>query len=409
MIPHHHYRGEYPDGTSRSQARALLGLPQDADIALFFGRILDYKNVPALVAAFRRLSASHGGRQPVLTIAGKPHDRTTEQAVRRAVEGDARIALHLCFVPREEAQIFFRAANLVVLPYKEILNSGRGQFDALIVEHSHAAGIVDRVRAIPWILDEHNVESDYFRERTARHALPAPLKNRSAAALQRWEERAWKRATEVTCVSVADAARVACVRGSSPSLIPNGVDLHGLFFRPPSAREGYDILFVGVLGHRPTAMAAEFLAMEVLPRVRRIEPRARLILCGADPLREVRALQSPGVTVTGRVPSVAPYLARAAVYANAVRHGAGTSLKVLEALASGVPLVSTAIGVRGFPLNPPSTTTPPRALKSLPTESSPDFGAAPSRTARPCSAESSQRAMTSKQSPGVSRPWSTRS
>jgi glycosyltransferase involved in cell wall biosynthesis len=89
-----------------------------------------------------------------------------------------------------------------------------------------------------------------------------------------------------------------------------------------------------------------------MPRVWADEPSARLVLCGRSPCSQVRALAGPGIEVTGTVPSVAPYLASAAVYANALFHGAGSSLKVPEALASGIPLVSTGLGVRGFPLVP---------------------------------------------------------
>jgi glycosyltransferase involved in cell wall biosynthesis len=122
VVPHHHYRGEYPDGVSQSQARARLDLPQDARIALFFGRVLEYKNVPALIDAFRALPPSD--EPALLVVAGKPNDRASERSVRRAASADPRVRLHLHFVPQEAAQLWFRASDLVVLPYREILNSG---------------------------------------------------------------------------------------------------------------------------------------------------------------------------------------------------------------------------------------------------------------------------------------------
>jgi glycosyltransferase involved in cell wall biosynthesis len=107
------------------------------------------------------------------------------------------------------------------------------------------------------------------------------------------------------------------------------------------------------MGHAPNVAAAQFLGREVLPRIRREEPRAKLTLCGADPSAPVRALESPHVEVTGRVANVSPFLERAAVYVNPLQHGAGSSLKVLEALAAGIPLVSSERGVRGFDLSAP--------------------------------------------------------
>ncbi|MGC4087204.1 MAG: hypothetical protein QM756_04730 [Polyangiaceae bacterium] len=124
VVPHPHYRGEYPDGVARSQARARLGLAQDAAVLLFFGRVLEYKNVPALIRCVRELPRRVGGREVVLLVAGRPHDRQIGQAVKQATADDPRVSLHLQFIAREEAQLYFRAADLVTLPYREILNSG---------------------------------------------------------------------------------------------------------------------------------------------------------------------------------------------------------------------------------------------------------------------------------------------
>jgi glycosyltransferase involved in cell wall biosynthesis len=94
----------------------------------------------------------------------------------------------------------------------------------------------------------------------------------------------------------------------------------------------------------------ETLVTEVLPRVRERVPEAQVVLCGRDPSREVLSLAREGVTVTGTVPDVGPYLSAAAVFANLLEQGGGSSLKVPEALAAGLPMVSTAVGVRGLRL-----------------------------------------------------------
>jgi glycosyltransferase involved in cell wall biosynthesis len=225
------------------------------------------------------------------------------------------------------------------------------RFSAIVVEHSHAAALALEQSELPWLLDEHNVESRYLEAKIASSRRPRlPLDRVEVRALERWEQRAWRRAQRVVCVSEGDAATIEAASGRTPLIIPNGVDLGRVPFLLPSHRRGFELLFVGVLGHPPNAAAALWLAREVLPRVLRSEPRAKLVLCGADPSAEVAKLACDSVTVTGRVTSVAPYLQRAAVYVNALQQGAGSSLKVLEALASGLPLVSTASGVRGFAL-----------------------------------------------------------
>jgi beta-1,4-mannosyltransferase len=120
IVPHGHYRGAYPDEVSREEARRRLGVSREARCILFFGRIRRYKNVPALVEAFRDLRAEHA----TLLIAGEPFDREIESEVRSAAAGDERIRLRLERVAEADVQQLFRAADLVALPYRHILHSG---------------------------------------------------------------------------------------------------------------------------------------------------------------------------------------------------------------------------------------------------------------------------------------------
>ena len=120
VVPHGHYRGVYPDSLTRAEARAALELPQRARVYLFIGHLRPYKSVPALVAAFRRLTDPRA----VLVVAGRPHAPELRAEVERAAGDDPRVRLYLGFVPGRRVQLYLRAADLVVLPYAEILNSG---------------------------------------------------------------------------------------------------------------------------------------------------------------------------------------------------------------------------------------------------------------------------------------------
>ena len=124
VVPHQHYRGEYESDVTREAARARLGIPDAARVILFFGRVGEYKNVPALARALRDVPENVAGGPVRLLVAGKPRNAAIESTVRQACAGDPRISLHLGAVPRAEAQLYFRAADLVALPYREILNSG---------------------------------------------------------------------------------------------------------------------------------------------------------------------------------------------------------------------------------------------------------------------------------------------
>lgn len=219
----------------------------------------------------------------------------------------------------------------------------KSPYDAVVVSHVYAWATAARLRGVPTVLDEHNVESHYQR-------AVYPAQRLEAMRLARWERRVWPSPTLVTCVSDDDIAMVRAVRSGPVELLPNGVDLGVVPYRAPSTRDRHEVIFVGAMSHPPNIDAAVTLATHVFPRVRARVPDATLVLCGRAPAPEVRALAGDGITVTGTVPSVLPYLARASVYACPLQAGAGTSLKVPEALAAGLPLVSTGVGVRGLDL-----------------------------------------------------------
>jgi glycosyltransferase involved in cell wall biosynthesis len=221
----------------------------------------------------------------------------------------------------------------------------------VVAEHSHAAwAALDS--GLPWILDEHNIESDYWASKQLVAGSLRRWHRPELSRLHAWETRCWQRASEVIAVTKNDAAYISQHRARPAQHIPNGADLAELRFMSPSERSGPGVLFVGLMDHPPNVQAAQTLATRVMPLVWQHRPDARLVLCGANPARAVRALAGPRICVTGRVPSLAPYLAEARVFANCLAFGAGSSLKVLEALAAGVPLISTAVGVRGFSLHP---------------------------------------------------------
>jgi beta-1,4-mannosyltransferase len=118
VIPHGHYRDQYPD--CQADARTVLGIPPAAQVILFFGEVRSYKNVDALVRAFRAVKASNA----LLYIAGRPKAESFKECILKEASEDNRVHLALEFIPKEQVSTFFAAANLVVLPYRQILNSG---------------------------------------------------------------------------------------------------------------------------------------------------------------------------------------------------------------------------------------------------------------------------------------------
>ena len=223
-------------------------------------------------------------------------------------------------------------------------------FDVLVLEHSYAASPVPQLPDVKVVLNEHNVESG-CRSR----AVLASTENRASNAIdfvrwRRWERKVWRSADAIAVVSESDAQAVRKVRPDSVTVIPNGIDLGKYRYTPPSQRRGSAILFLGLLSWEPNRRAAHLLANQVLPELRKIAPQATLTLAGRDPSPDIRALASDVVRVTGTLNDVAPLFDEHAAFAMPLLLGGGSSLKVLEPLATGLPLVATEFAIRGYPL-----------------------------------------------------------
>jgi sugar transferase (PEP-CTERM/EpsH1 system associated) len=155
------------------------------------------------------------------------------------------------------------------------------------------------------------------------------------------------------CLVISEKDRAAIEAGGEPlenaMLLPHGVD--GAEFSPdPRVRaDPATIVLTGNMGYAPNEDAAVHFCASIFPRVLARRPDARLAIVGTDPTRAVRALaQKPGVEVTGRVPRVVEWLRRAEVAVAPLRVGAGLQNKVLEAMATGLPVVATSIANEGI-------------------------------------------------------------
>ena len=157
-------------------------------------------------------------------------------------------------------------------------------------------------------------------------------------------------------VVVSDPDRDA-LREVDPSLdvavVPNGVDAGFYAPDPDATRDPNRIVFTGLMSYAPNVLAAEYLARRILPRVRATRPDALLFLVGRAPAPRVRALaELDGVTVTGEVADIRPWLTGSSVYACPMISGTGIKNKLLEAMACGMPCVATPLALQGLRATP---------------------------------------------------------
>ena len=225
--------------------------------------------------------------------------------------------------------------------------------DALLLDHLDAWQYAPRGWSGGVTVDLHNVYS-LLAARVASESSWAKslLLRQQARSLARMERACCEGADLVFAVSQDEAAHfrdLAGTRGADVVTIPNGADTSSLQDLPTGRLSGAArILFVGTMSWAPNIEAARFLAEEVLPAVQRRVP-AELYIVGRDPSDAVRALsRAKGVHVTGKVADVRPYLLDSALLAVPLTAGGGTRLKILEAFAAGLPVVTTVVGGEGI-------------------------------------------------------------
>jgi glycosyltransferase involved in cell wall biosynthesis len=169
--------------------------------------------------------------------------------------------------------------------------------------------------------------------------------------LLRYEADLMERAAHTVAMSHPDKVALREINPNVPtSVVPNGVDVLAYsHFKGESISS--DIVFTGKMDFRPNIDAVLWFCRQVLPLIQARRPGTTFAAVGRQPHDRLDVLRDrPGVTITGYVADIRPYIAGAMVYAVPLRMGGGTRLKVLEAMAMGKAIVSTSLGAEGFPV-----------------------------------------------------------
>lgn len=230
-----------------------------------------------------------------------------------------------------------------------------GDIDIVVCDFLMPSINVPEKLNVPSVLFQHNVEAMIWQRHYEVSANPVK-KTYLKAQWQRtlgYERTTCRRFDRVVSVSPEDTEffeREYAVKTGDH--VPTGVDTEYFLRNGTHEQKDANIVFTGSMDWLPNEDAIKWFIEDVFPIVRSEVPHASLTIVGRDPFPALIQLaeQDPQITVTGRVPDVRPFMEQAAVYAVPIRIGGGTRLKLYEAMAMGLPVVSTTVGAEGLPL-----------------------------------------------------------
>ena len=237
-------------------------------------------------------------------------------------------------------------------------------FDVVQVESIHLMAYLPIIRAArkqPLVIcDWHNIESELMRRYSERepNLLRRAYAGKTARLMSAFERRATREFDAHVVVSERDAQRLRALNPEARIfVIENGVDtayysdaqIETVVASRRDAPGKSKIVFVGSMDYHANIEGTVNFAREVWPRLRARQPEMVFTIVGRNPRREVRELAlTPGIEVTGTVDDVRPFYRKAVLSVVPLNIGGGSRLKILEAMAASVPVVSTTLGAEGL-------------------------------------------------------------
>ncbi|HEY3298946.1 MAG TPA: glycosyltransferase family 4 protein, partial [Armatimonadota bacterium] len=241
----------------------------------------------------------------------------------------------------------------------KVLEALHSPTDLIYVDHLQMFQFVPDPSPCPVLLDEHNVEWRIIERFSQTGSASGPFGRAFARLewpkLRAYELKACTRADRVLTVTPQDAETLsqAGVPSERLSAVPIGVDTD--YFKPlsldPDSRR---IISIGTMSWPPNIDALTFFCKSVYPAVKEGVPDVTFSIVGANPTEEIRALavQDESIEVTGFVDDIRTEAQGSAVFVVPLRIGSGMRVKILDAMALGLPVVTTSVGCEGIALTP---------------------------------------------------------
>jgi glycosyltransferase involved in cell wall biosynthesis len=224
-----------------------------------------------------------------------------------------------------------------------------GQYDLIHAETFYVMPNLGTTENIPILLVEQTIEYLVYQNFVENFKVffLKPLLYFDVLKIKLWEKYFWKKATRLAAMSAPDK-HIMQQTVKDVDVVANGIDIKYFAqtqIKPPKTPT---VLFVGNFKWLPNKDAAVFLAKGIWPLIQAKLPQAKLWIVGRNPTKEILKLaQMPNVAVTGDIKDIRTAFGQASVLLAPIRNGRGTKYKVLEAMASQVPVVTTQLGIEG--------------------------------------------------------------
>lgn len=251
--------------------------------------------------------------------------------------------------------------NKPMLPVTYDVRPGRSQirkllretsFDVIHLEPSYTLPIIPQTR-VPIVASEHNIEYDVYRKNAGTASfLTRPLLAYDAWKLKQWERTMWRRVDHITSVSSEDATVIHDSAGDTPvTIIPNSVDIDMFSYKRRTIKEAdLRCLFVGNFKWVQNTDAVSYIIQSIWPVLHARWPHATLSIVGRDlpqSLQE-RIRRTQGVTYKGYVDDILHAYHTHSALLSPIRVGGGSRYKMVEALATGLPILTNDMGIEGL-------------------------------------------------------------
>lgn len=223
--------------------------------------------------------------------------------------------------------------------------------DIVLCEWTPYAAFVSNVDDFKKVVVAHNIETTIWQRyhQTERQLFKKWYIGRQVGKVSLFERHVFGWVDGATAVSVQEAEMIKSVAPDLDiEIVDNGVDLD-FFSDDGNDGDTDELVFTGSMDWRPNQDAILYFVDEIFPRLRELYPDIKATIVGRNPPSFIRELErTEGITITGTVDDVRPFMRRAAIYIVPLRIGGGSRLKILEAFAMKKAVVSSRVGAEGL-------------------------------------------------------------